>query len=60
MIHEFLLAWRGFSVDEATWESHSDMAVDVPEMVTKFMESLNDLGRGDLLESSHGEVLCCA
>jgi Chromo (CHRromatin Organisation MOdifier) domain len=38
MFHEFLVAWRGFPVEEATWEPYSIMAVDVPEMVEKFME----------------------
>jgi hypothetical protein len=31
------VAWRGFSVGEATLEPYSVMAVDVPEMVTKLM-----------------------
>jgi hypothetical protein len=31
-----------FSVGEATWKPYSVMAVDVPEMVTKFMESRDD------------------
>jgi hypothetical protein len=39
MFHEFLVAWRGFPVREATWEPYSVMAVDVPDMVAKFMES---------------------
>jgi Chromo (CHRromatin Organisation MOdifier) domain len=39
MFHELLVAWRGFPVGEATWESYSVMAVDVPDMVAKFMES---------------------
>jgi Chromo (CHRromatin Organisation MOdifier) domain len=37
MFHELLVAWRGFPVGEATWEPYSVMAVDVPDMVTKFM-----------------------
>jgi hypothetical protein len=37
--HELLVAWRGFSVGEAIWEPYSVMAVDVPDMVAKFMES---------------------
>jgi hypothetical protein len=39
MFHELLAAWRGFPVGEATWEPYSVMAVDVPDMVAKFMES---------------------
>jgi hypothetical protein len=39
MLHE---SWRGLSVGEATWESYSVMAMDVQEMVTKFMESHDD------------------
>jgi hypothetical protein len=39
MFHELLVAWRGFPVGEATWEPYSVMAVDVPDMVAKFMES---------------------
>jgi Chromo (CHRromatin Organisation MOdifier) domain len=43
MFHELLVAWRGFPVGEATWESYSVMAVDVPDMVAKFMESYEDI-----------------
>jgi hypothetical protein len=43
MFHELLVAWRGFPVGEATWEPYSVIAVDVPEMVTKFMESHDDI-----------------
>jgi hypothetical protein len=39
MFHELLVAWRGFSVKEATWKAYSVMAVDVPDMMEKFMES---------------------
>jgi hypothetical protein len=39
MVHEFLVAWRGFPVGEATLEPYSVMAVDVPDMLAKFMES---------------------
>jgi Chromo (CHRromatin Organisation MOdifier) domain len=42
MFHEFLVAWRGFPVGEATWEPYSVMAVDVSDMVAKFMESQDD------------------
>jgi Chromo (CHRromatin Organisation MOdifier) domain len=42
MFHELLVAWRGFPVGEATWEPYSVMAVDVPDMVAKFMKSHED------------------
>jgi hypothetical protein len=38
-----LVAWRGFPVGEATWEPYSVMAMDVPDMVTNFMESHEDI-----------------
>jgi hypothetical protein len=65
MFHELLVAWRGFPVGEATWEPYSVMAVDVPDMVAKFMESHEDVDTVrcvscDLFESSHWEVLCAA
>jgi hypothetical protein len=63
MLRELLFAWRGFPVGEATWEPYSVMAVDVPEMVTKFMESLDDsdmVSEMRFLESSHRQVLCVA
>jgi hypothetical protein len=63
MFHELLVVCRGFP-GEATWKPYSVMAVDVPEMVAKFMESQDDTdnacARCDLFESSHGEVLCVA
>jgi Chromo (CHRromatin Organisation MOdifier) domain len=43
MFHELLVAWRGFIVGEATWEPYSVMAVDVPDMVAKFLESHEDI-----------------
>jgi hypothetical protein len=43
MFHELLVAWRGFSVEEATWEPYSVMAVDVPDMVAKFIEFHEDI-----------------
>jgi hypothetical protein len=43
MVHELLVAWRGFLVGEATWEPYSVMAVNVSDMVAKFMESLEDI-----------------
>jgi Chromo (CHRromatin Organisation MOdifier) domain len=39
MFHKLLVAWRGLPVGEATWEPYSVMAVDVPDMVAKFMQS---------------------
>jgi hypothetical protein len=43
MFCEFLVAWRGLPVGEATWEPYSAMAVDVPDMLAKFMESHEDI-----------------
>jgi Chromo (CHRromatin Organisation MOdifier) domain len=43
IFHEMLVAWRGFRVREATWEPYSVMAVDVPDMVAKFLESHEDI-----------------
>jgi Chromo (CHRromatin Organisation MOdifier) domain len=43
MFHELLVAWRGFPVGEATWEPYSVMAVDVSDIVTKFVESHEDI-----------------
>jgi Chromo (CHRromatin Organisation MOdifier) domain len=43
MIHEFLVAWRGFPVGEATWEPDSFMTV-ASKRVRKFMESQGDPG----------------
>jgi hypothetical protein len=43
MFHELLVAWRGFLVEEATWGPYSVMAVDVPDMMAKFMESDEDI-----------------
>jgi hypothetical protein len=63
MFHEFLVAWRGFLVGESSLEPYSVMAVDVPDMVAKFMESHEDIDtvrKMRSLESSHGEVLCAA
>jgi hypothetical protein len=63
IFHELLVAWRGFPVGEATWEPYSVMAVDIPDMVAKLMESHEDIDavrEMRSLESSHGEVLCAA
>jgi hypothetical protein len=43
MFHELLVVWRGFPVGEATWEPYSVMAVDVPDIAAKFMESHEDI-----------------
>jgi hypothetical protein len=43
MFHELLVAWRGFPVGKATWKPYSVMAVDVPDMVAKFMKSHEDI-----------------
>jgi hypothetical protein len=42
MFPELLDAWRDFLVGEATWELYSVIAVDVPEMMAKFMQSHED------------------
>jgi hypothetical protein len=63
MFHELPVAWRGFTVGEATWEPYASMTVYFPEMVTKIMKSTmiqTWTTRYNLFESSHGEVLCCA
>jgi hypothetical protein len=43
MFHELLVAWCEFPIREATWEPYSVMAVDVLDMVEKFMESHEDI-----------------
>jgi hypothetical protein len=43
MFHELLVAWRGITVGEATWEPYPVMPVDVPDMVAKFIESHEDI-----------------
>jgi hypothetical protein len=57
MFHELLVAWRGFPVREATLEPYSVMAVDVPDMVAKFMESHEDIYTVRKMRSL---VLCAA
>jgi hypothetical protein len=42
MFYELLVAWRGFSVGRACWKTYSVMTVNVPEMVTKFIEPHDD------------------
>jgi hypothetical protein len=43
MFHDLFVAWRGFSGEEATWEPYLVTAVDVPDMVARFMESNEDI-----------------
>jgi Chromo (CHRromatin Organisation MOdifier) domain len=43
MYHDLLVVWRGFPVGEATWEPYSVMAVDVPDMMAKFIKSHEDI-----------------
>jgi Chromo (CHRromatin Organisation MOdifier) domain len=43
MFRELLVAWRGLPAGEATWELYSVMALDVPDMLAKFMESHKDI-----------------
>jgi hypothetical protein len=63
IFHELSVAWRGFPVGEATWEPYSVMAVDVPDMVAKFMESHEDIDAvremRSLSEFSWGSVMRC-
>jgi Chromo (CHRromatin Organisation MOdifier) domain len=63
MFHELFVAWRGFPIEEATWESYSVMAVDVPDMVAKFMDSHEDIDTvrmmRSLLQLSWGSVMRC-
>jgi hypothetical protein len=63
MFHELLVAWRSFPVGDATWEPFSVMAVDVPDMVAKFMESHEDIDvvreMRSLWELSWGSVMRC-
>jgi hypothetical protein len=63
MFNKLLIAWRGFPVGEATWEPYSVMAVDVPEMVAKFMESHDDTDMVRKMrylgEFSSGSVVQC-
>jgi hypothetical protein len=63
MFHVLLVAWRGIPVGDATWERYSVMAVDVPDMVAKFIEShegIYTVRKMRSLWSSYGEVLCVA
>jgi hypothetical protein len=43
MFHELLVSWRGFPAGEATWETYSVMAVDVPDIVATSTESHMDI-----------------
>jgi hypothetical protein len=51
MFHELLVAWRGIPVGEATCKPYSVMAVDVPDMVAKFMESHEDVDTVRMMRS---------
>jgi hypothetical protein len=51
MFHELLVPWRGFPVREATCEPYSVMAVDVPDMLAKFMESHEDIDTVRMMRS---------
>jgi hypothetical protein len=42
IFYELIVVWRGFPVEEATREPYLVMAVDVPDMVAKFVESHDD------------------
>jgi DNA-directed RNA polymerase delta subunit len=63
MFRELLVAWRGLPVGEATWELYSVMAVDVLDMVAKFMESHEDIDTVHKMRSfqefSWGSVMRC-
>jgi hypothetical protein len=39
IFHALLVSWRGYMVGKGTWKQYSFMAVAVPQMVTKFMET---------------------
>jgi hypothetical protein len=43
MFYELLVARRDFLVGEASWKPYSVMAVDVPDMVAKFIKSYEDI-----------------
>jgi hypothetical protein len=62
MRYEVQVAWRGFPVADADWQPYDVMAVDVPEMMSKFLGVYNDKEMvaqvRSLLElAHHGEVL---
>jgi hypothetical protein len=42
MRYEVQVAWRGFPVADADWQPYDVMAVDVPEMMSKFLDVHND------------------
>jgi hypothetical protein len=42
MRYEVQVAWLGFPVADADWQPSDVMAVDVPEMMRKFLDVLND------------------
>jgi hypothetical protein len=63
MFHKLLVAWRWIPVGEATWEPYSVMAVHVPDMVAKFMESHEDIDAvreiRSIWEFSRASVMRC-
>jgi hypothetical protein len=40
--HEVQVVWRGFPVADADWQPYDVMGVDVPEMMSKFLDVHND------------------
>jgi hypothetical protein len=42
MRYKIQVAWRGFPVADANWQPYDVMAVDVPEMMRKFLDVHND------------------
>jgi hypothetical protein len=36
---EYLVAWKGYPLHEATWEAESSLKEDVPDMIAEFMDS---------------------
>jgi hypothetical protein len=62
VFRELLVTLRGFPAGETTWETYSIMAVNVPEMVAKFMEVQVDIDMVRILRSlgefSWRSVMC--
>jgi hypothetical protein len=42
IFHELLVTWNGFLVGEASCEPYSVLAVNITEIVAKFMEHQNE------------------
>jgi hypothetical protein len=40
--YEVLFAWRGFQLSDAGWERYDVMAIEVPEMMRKFLNKHSD------------------